>query len=1077
MKKYYIITIMFLIILPFNVKAVSSYSVEMVSNSSNNEVIGTYSTYNQALEIMNNQKSTNTSVATIYKNGVPIDSKYAIFKFKPSGSSTFPLYKESTSSSEYTSINTSYAGDAALLGYSENGRVKIMVSSFIGWINIDNGVVTPISLLGENMININGEGVRLRSEPNTSSSIIDTLSGSFNFNYTDTYNGNDYIWYKIKYNGNDAWAAGGDWVTRYDSTLSTYYNHYGPTGNLIHHFTVYSGGKYTDSFTNLGKSPSFLEKDVYYYSFDGNYFYKDIKTMLNDYREGIYENSINYNSPHYSYYLYLTSRSTSGYTAQDLDYIITNKGYNETNSKMYGTGQYFKEAEEIYGTNSLLAFATALNESAWGTSTIAQTKNNLFGYGASDSCPLECAYTYATPKESIMDYASKSSTSYETTTGKYYYGSHYGNKSSGKNIMYATDPYWGEKMAALAYVRDSSFGGKDFNSNTIGVTKKNISGVIVYKNPETKEYLYTMKNPNTAAPVYDFTANIVDKIKVNNEEYYKIYTDLPKNSEKYGYVLAQNFNVTNNQPEINANDKEIEINENFDYLKDITVYDKENGDITNKLTYEGSVDTTKAGEYRVIYNVVDNSNFHASKVITITVKNKNTPIIEAEDKEILQYSTFDYLENVKAYDNTNNLEITYEGNVDTTKIGEYEVIYKASNENGETAKKIKITVIKNEKPIIEAQDQEIEINSIFDYLENVKAYDKEDGVLTPTYEGNVDTSKEGEYKITYKVVDKENQETTKEITITVKKEKPIELEKVNGEFYLQELKYDTEFKIKGYLIQKGIDNKIDDDIKFHMIFKNIDTKEEYEIPINRWIENTPYDLSEDYDYKGAWFNGKINLSELKAGDYEIYMKSENKKSYCLEEVNNILNSQVNRRGIIDNKSYTFKVMQKLKSKKIELFVRDEIITDKESPTFRNMINDYDNLTFKDGKITISGISYNYGGDYSNPETIERELIFENTENFTTYKYDIGSTNKGSYEVTSMDNLSKEYAWFNKEIDINDLPTGTYSIIIHTKSNDIEDYGDLVDMFASVNLETKIGSKTYKFQINTSREKRIELTIK
>lgn len=1077
MKKYYILIVMFLIIFPFNVKAIGSYSVEMVSNSSNNEVIGTYSTYNQALEVMNNQNSNNALVATIYKNGVPIDSKYAIFKFKPSGNSTFPLYKESNSSSAYTSINTSYVGDAALLGYSENGRAKIMISGFIGWISTDNGVVTPISLLGSNMININGEGVRLRSAPNTSSSIITSLSGSYNFNYTETYNGSDYIWYKIKYNGVDAWAAGGDWVTRYDSTLSTYYNHYGPTGNLIHHFTVYSGGKYTDSFTNLGKSPAFLEKDVYYYSFDGNYFYRDIITMLNDYRKGIYKNSINYDNPHYSYYLYLTSRSTSGYTADDFNYIIASNGYNASNSKMYGTGAYFKEAEATYGTNSLLAFATALNESAWGTSTIAQTKNNLFGYGASDSCPQECAYSYASPRDSIMDYASKSSTSYETTTGKYYYGSHYGNKSSGKNIMYATDPYWGEKMAAYAYTRDLKFGGKDFNSNTIGITKKNISNVIVYKNPETEEYLYTMKNPNSSAPIYDFTANIIDKIKVNNKEFYKIYTDLPKDGEKYGYVLADNFNVTNTQPEINVTDKEIKINESFDYLKDVTVIDKENGNITNKLTYEGNVDTTKAGEYRVTYNVIDNSNFHASKTITVNVKSENEPTIEAEDKEILQYTNFDYLKDVKAYDDNNELEVTYEGYVDTTKVGEYKITYKAKNEVAETTKEIKITIIKNEKPTIEAQDKVIELNSSFDYLENVTAYDKEDGILIPTYNETVNTNKIGEYKVIYTVTDKENQKTEKEITVTVKKEEPAELQKIQGEFYLDELKYDKKFTIKGYLIQKGIDNKITDDIKFYIIFKNINTKEEYKIEIDRWLENTPYDLSEDKDYKGAWFKGEINLTEVTAGDYEIYMRSESKKYYSEELVNNILNNKVARRGIIDNKSYTFKVLQKLKSKKIELYVRNDIITDKESPTFRNMINDYDELNFENGKLTISGISYNYGGDYSNPSKIEREIIFENVETYETYKYDVGSTSEGSYEVTSMDNLSKKYVWFNKEIDIANLKEGTYSLIVHTKSNNVDDYGNLVDMFASVNLETKFGSKTYKFQTNANRERRIELTIK
>ena len=620
MKKYlnYFVFIC-LVFMPIYVHAAGSYSVEMVSGSANNKVIGTYNTYNEALDSMNKQNSNSNLVATIFRNGVPVDSKYAIFKFKPSGNSTFPLYRNASSSSAFTSINTSYVGDAAVLGYSDNGRVKIMVSGFTGWVNVDAGVVTPLSLLGSNMININGTIVRLRSDHSTSSSIVATLNGSYNFNYTDTYKGSDYTWYKINYDGKTAWAAGGDWVTVYSSDLSAYYNHYGPTGNLIHHFTVYSGGKYTDSFTNLGKAPSYLTKDAHYYSFDGNYFYNDVTVMLEDYRKGIYTHSVNSNNPHYSYYLYLTARSTSGYSASDLDSIIVNNGY-DSSSKMYGTGSAFKEAEEKYGTNALLAFATALNESAWGMSSIAQSKNNLFGYGASDSCPYDCAYSYNSPRDSIMDYASKSSTSYETVTGSYYYGSHYGNKSSGKNIMYATDPYWGEKMAAYAYTRDLKFGGKDFNSNTIGVTKKGVYNVVVYKDPSTSSPLYTMKNGKTGDPVYDFTANIVDKVNNNGVEFYKIYTDLARDKEKFGYVLAKDFNVSNSQPVINAKDVELKIGDKFDYLAGVTASDKENGDLTNRITYEGVVDTSKEGTYSVTYSTVDNSNFHVSKKINVKVK-------------------------------------------------------------------------------------------------------------------------------------------------------------------------------------------------------------------------------------------------------------------------------------------------------------------------------------------------------------------------------------------------------------------------------------------------------------------------
>ena len=817
MKKFkYILFVLFCFIPFYKVDAASSYSVEMVSGNSNNQLVGTYSNYHDALNVMNNQNSSNTRVASIFKDGVIIDSKYAIFKFKPG--SVYNLYRDSNSSSPYTSVHGSYGTDAALLGYSDNGRVKIMISGFIGWTSINNGVITPISLMSANMINVNGSGVRLRSEPNLNSSVVGKISGSHNFNYTETYNGSDYTWYKINYNGSSAWVAGASWVNKYDSSLGTYYLNYSRTGNLIHHFTTYGGIDYTDSFSNLGTAPSYLENDKFYYSFDGNYFYSNLPSMLEDYRSGSYGRSVNSNNPHYSYYMYLTARSTTGYSSSDLDNIVINSGY-DSSSKMYGTGAYFKEAEEKYGTNALLAFSAAINESNWGTSSIARDKNNLFGYGAADSCPYDCAYTYSSPKDSIMSYASASAGSYEALGGQYYFGSHYGNKSSGKNIRYATDPYWGEKMAGNAFIRDKNFGGKDFNSNTIGVTKKGVNGVWVFSSPKQTDenHIYTLKS-NGSDPVYDFSANIVDKVEVDGKSFYKIYTDLSNRDPLFGYVWADEWNVSNNQPVINASDLTVKVGDSFNYLDGVSAYDIENGDLTGRISYDGVVDTSKAGDYSVTYSTFDNSNFHVSKKVKVKVIDDDVITIEASDKEVTQFDNFDYLDGVRAYDKNGDLtdKIKYEGIVDTSKVGDYEITYKVKNSNGkEEEKKVKIKVIKNEKPVIDAKDKETSEGREINLLDEVTAFDKEDGDLTEkiTYDGNVDFNKIGEYKVIYSVVDRHNQKTSKTITVKVVKKTSSDdnisnneneeidiskLKKVDGEFYLESFEFDKQFKISGY---------------------------------------------------------------------------------------------------------------------------------------------------------------------------------------------------------------------------------------------------------------------------------------
>ena len=768
-----------LFFLPFiKVEAASTYTVEMVANQTGNKVVGKYNSYSAALSVMNAQKSTSNNVATIYRDGVPVDSKYGIFKFKPG--KTYNLY-ESATGGAYTYIGGSSGTDAALLGYSDNGRVKVMISGYIGWTEINNGVVTPISLMAinGNMINVpGGLGIRIRKSPSLNGAIITKVETTANFTYTETKNADGYTWYKVTYNGSTAWIAKTDSVTVLTGTngLGTYYNHYSPTGNLIHHFTYYNGKGYGDSFTNLGTSPSFLTKDVRYYSFDGIYFYSSVTSMLDDYRSGKYTGSVNYNNPYYSYYVYLPSHSVTGYTAEDLDRVIANKGYNASTSKMYGTGKYFKEAEATYGQNALMMFSTAMNESANGTSRIAMDKNNLFGYGASDSNPYDGAYTYANPRESIMDYAKRTGDSYAVVTGKYYYGGHYGNKSSGRNVKYASDPYWGEKQASKSFLSDLDYGGKDFNSSTIGVTNKSYYNVWVFDKPERSDaaHRYSLKNPNTNAAVFNVSVNVVDKVLgANNEWFYKVYTDLPTSeSLTYGYVLANEVNVSNNQPVINASDKTIKEGEKFDPLAGVSASDKENGNLTNKITYESNVNPNKEGTYKVTYTVVDNSNFHASKTITVKVVSANLPTITAVDREIKQFEEFDYMDGVsaKAYDGTDLTDsITYDKTVNTDVADTYEVTYKVKDAKGkEASKTIKVKVIPNEKPVINVSDKEVYLNSEFDPLEGVTAYDAEDGEIKDIeYKGTVNTKEVGDYKVTYTVTDKNGQKTEKTITVKV----------------------------------------------------------------------------------------------------------------------------------------------------------------------------------------------------------------------------------------------------------------------------------------------------------------------
>lgn len=239
-------------------------------------------------------------------------------------------------------------------------------------------------------------------------------------------------------------------------------------GRLIHH--IAQNMKTPGYATNLdnGPAPSYIESGVTYYSYDGHYFYKDYSVMLQDYQNEVRKNSVNPNAPYYNYYQYLPLRSQSSYSADELNAIINSRV--SSSSKMLNTGAAFVDNQNTYGVNALLAAGIAANESGWGASSICQNKNNLFGLNATDIMPGENADTYESPEDCIRQFAQYwMSKGYLYPNDWRYYGGFLGNKASGINVKYASDPYWGEKAANVAWSIDKSSGNKDAGKYVLGI--------------------------------------------------------------------------------------------------------------------------------------------------------------------------------------------------------------------------------------------------------------------------------------------------------------------------------------------------------------------------------------------------------------------------------------------------------------------------------------------------------------------------------------------------------------------------------------------------------------------------------
>lgn len=217
-----------------------------------------------------------------------------------------------------------------------------------------------------------------------------------------------------------------------------------------------------------GAAPSYLKSGVKYYSYDGHYFYTSYATMISDYQSNTRKNSVNPNNPYYNYYQYLPMRSTTSYSASTLNSMISSN--TSSGSKMRNTGSTLVSSQNTYGVNALIMTGIAANESAWGTSSICKSKNNLFGLNAVDSSPGTSASTFASVSVCIKDFANGwMSRQYLNPTNWKYSGGFLGNKGSGLNVRYASDPFWGEKAAHIAYKLDLSQGSKDYNKYTIAI--------------------------------------------------------------------------------------------------------------------------------------------------------------------------------------------------------------------------------------------------------------------------------------------------------------------------------------------------------------------------------------------------------------------------------------------------------------------------------------------------------------------------------------------------------------------------------------------------------------------------------
>ena len=223
-----------------------------------------------------------------------------------------------------------------------------------------------------------------------------------------------------------------------------------------------SGYMKTEDLQALDASKNFIP----YYESDGHHFYHyvaqnasiPVASHLSDMEvgkkyysaDGLHFDGFNLENP----FLFKDLTEATNYSAEDLDKVFSLLNIN--NSLLENKGATFKEAEEHYHINAFYLLAHSALESDWGRSKIAKDKNNFFGITAYDTTPYLSAKTFDDVDKGILG-ATKWIKENYIDRGRTFLG----NKASGMNVEYASDPYWGEKIASVMMKINEKLGGKD----------------------------------------------------------------------------------------------------------------------------------------------------------------------------------------------------------------------------------------------------------------------------------------------------------------------------------------------------------------------------------------------------------------------------------------------------------------------------------------------------------------------------------------------------------------------------------------------------------------------------------------
>ena len=677
--------------------------------------------------------------------------------------------------------------------YESDGYAKISMNGFDGYVDLINIDLVPSKFLEKGLpIKLGGNDYR-----GTSSKAQEVIM-------TQNY-------YEAKVNGN--------------YTDLVYYAHMNyPNKNDL----------YATTYTyRIGPAPSEMQTGVRYYSRNGYEFYTDPQFK-------------NFAFEYYPYYQYLPLRSKSNITADDLNKALLSVKGSNTNSVLKGNGAAFIEAQETYGVNALLLYAMACQESAWGTSGYALNRNNLFGWNAFDSDPDRASY-FDSVKDCVIQMAGANLRGYLDITDARYFSSSLGNKGSGFNLMYASDPYWGMSIASIAYQIDKMTNNSDgtlsdYDTYNVAVIDKLNTPIKASADDKSTTYYNATYGRNYLEA---FTIIVLGQ----EGDYTKIQFTNPVNSK--GMVTGNLENLVT-----------YDFDKSVAYVKtkDIHMIYGENVSDGNKP----SEPSGPSGDDVLVRDVMSVSNFKLNENGTFLIEGKafttgmnytdpdvishKLLIIDAESESVVKEVVLETVE-------TNGLTLNdgydykysaFKGTIDINDLEAGSYLMKILVTNGNYSKEITVRCsnIDYSQQFANLDDKVIGVSTNIIYNTRFEI-----DILKVDFDFNLIS-------------------------------KPTVQKSILTSF---DMGFDENglFTLDGYGYIQYADFGKDDKTNFEFYFVNVDTGEKYALDTKKTA--CIYDLSEtlnkDNDLSDACYNATIDANNLPMGEYELYAVIQNDTYY------------------------------------------------------------------------------------------------------------------------------------------------------------------------------------------------------